>query len=163
MTTLIYLFLMGLTLFVVPQIVVKLITKSPKFDKNILYLVFASILPLLWIFVPDDLASMRPVNFLQHAIGGGVSVGLVAIYLINSLKEIHPPLKIFVLQLVFVYAMVSMFGVANEILEFLLDYLDIGIFSADRYDTWFDLVANTTGAFFIFFIHKIRVFIYSKI
>jgi hypothetical protein len=60
----------------------------------------------------------------------------------------------FIFQAAFVYVCVSAFGVANELLEFLLDWFKIGIFSADRYDVWFDLTANTLGAFSVFLLHK---------
>jgi hypothetical protein len=64
-------------------------------------------------------------------------------------------MEVFVFQAVFVYMCVSAFGVANELLEFLLDFAGIGIFSADRYDVWFDLTANTTGAFVVFLLYRL--------
>lgn len=146
---------MSLTLFVTPQLAVKYLTKDVKIDSNIIYLVFAFLLPLIWLFLPKEVLENRQVNFLQHAIGGGVAVGFVAIYFIRSLSSVQPLLKKFPFQILFVYALVSMMGVANEVLEFLLDLAKVGIFSSDRYDTWFDLVANTSGAFLVFLIYKI--------
>lgn len=161
MTALIYLFLMSLTLFVLPQIIVKILTGHPKFDKNILLLILAAFLPIAWSFLPRELHGDRFINFLQHATGGGVAVGLVSIYFINSLKEKYPTLTHFFFQVLFFYALVSMFGVLNELLEFFLDYFEIGVFSSDRYDTWFDLLANTTGSVTIFVLYRIRQLIYS--
>lgn len=148
---------MSLVLFILPQLVVKFIHKEPKFDSSIIYLIFAASLPLIWIFLPKEILGTRSVNFIQHAVGGGVAVGFVSIYFIHSFRHILDYLNKFPVQLIFVYALVSMFGVANEILEFTLDFFKIGIFSSDRYDTWFDMVANTMGAISIFLIYKIFI------
>jgi hypothetical protein len=146
---------MALSLFVIPQLVVKAATKETKIDSSLIYLLFASVMPLLWIFLPNELRGIREVNFLQHAVGGGVAVGFVALYLIVNLKEIFPLLKKFPVQVLFIYLLVSGFGAANELLEFFLDFVEVGIFSADRYDTWFDLFANTTGAFVVYLLFKL--------
>lgn len=150
MSTVIYFFLMSTVFFIVPQLVVRFVNNVPKLDRTIIYLIFASILPLIWIFLPKEVLTMREVNFIQHAVGGGVAVGFVAIYFIKNFRERFSVFNNILFQLLFVYALVSMLGVGNELLEFLLDYLDIGIFSADRYDTWFDLLANSTGALGVF-------------
>jgi hypothetical protein len=146
---------MSLILFVVPQLVLKAVTKEVFWNRNIIYLVFACILPLLWVFLPREVLETRTVNFLQHAIGGGVAVGFVSIYFLANLGDKFPSLKKFFVQIIFVYALVCMMGVANELLEFLLDYFSVGIFSSDRYDTWYDLLANTTGAVSIYLVYKI--------
>lgn len=143
---------MSLTLFIIPQLVVRIVFKEPRINSTILYLVFAFCLPLLWIFLPRELLSLREVNFIQHAVGGGVAVGFVSIYFIQNFKERFSVFQYFPFQILFVYALVSMFGAANELLEFLLDWLKIGIFSSDRYDTWYDLLANTSGAFAIYLV-----------
>ncbi len=153
MTTVIYFFLMALAFFIVPQLVVRVFNNEPKIDSSIIYLIFAFCLPLIWIFLPRELLHTREINFLQHAVGGGVAAGFVSIYLIKSLKDKYPLLRKFPFQVTFLFAIVSMLGVTNELLEFLLDLFEIGIFSSDRYDTWFDLVANTSGAITIFLIY----------
>jgi hypothetical protein len=145
---------MSLIFFVVPQVFVKFVTKETRFDSSVIYLVFAFILPLVWVFVPKEIIHLRNINFIQHAVGGGVAVCFISIYLIKNLKEKFPLLNNFLVQLVLVYALVSMLGVANELLEFLLDYLKVGIFSADRYDTWFDLLANSLGALGLFITYS---------
>ena len=96
-------------------------------------------------------------------IGGGLAIGLVSFYFINSLKINFPIFKNYIFQILFTYALVCMFGVSNEILEFFFDVVKIGVFSADRYDTWFDLTANTLGAAFIFLILKVFFYLHSKI
>lgn len=153
MTTDIYFFLMSVIFFIVPQLIVRVLNKEPKVDTNLLYLIFAACLPLIWIFVPKSLAGVREINFIQHFVGGGVACGFVSIYFIKSLRQNYPLLKNFIFQIFFVYALVCMLGVANELLEFSLDVLKVGIFSSDRYDTWFDLTANTTGAILLYLIY----------
>lgn len=155
MTTVIYFFLMSVFFFVVPQLVVKFFSKEAKIDKSIIYLFFAFCLPLVWVFLPKEVVTLREVNFIQHAVGGGVAVAFVAIYLIKNFRERFEIFNYFLFQLIFVFALVSMLGVVNELLEFLLDTLKIGIFSSDRYDTWYDLVANTSGAMSLFLIYAI--------
>lgn len=151
MTTSIYFFLMSATLFVLPQLLVRFALGYPVWDKRIRFLVYAAALPVLWyLLVPKELNDIRYINFLQHAIGGGVSVGFVTLYFISVFREKFYLMEMFIFQAVFVYMCVSAFGVANELLEFLLDFAGIGIFSADRYDVWFDLTANTVGTFVVF-------------
>jgi hypothetical protein len=168
MTPVIYFFLMSLVFFVAPQLVVKQIVYKDshtfKPDLSLLYLVIAACLPLIWMFLSKELLHMREVNFLQHAVGGGVAVGLVTMYLVQNLQGAFPALKNYLVQLILLYALVSMLGVGNEVLEFSFDYLGVGVFSADRYDTWFDLLANTTGAVFVFLLLSLaRVFSEKKI
>lgn len=156
MTTSIYFFLMSATLFVLPQLLVRFALGYPVWDKRIRFLVYAAVLPVLWyLLVPKELNDIRYVNFLQHAIGGGVSVGFVTLYFTSVFREKFYLMEMFIFQAVFVYMCVSAFGVANELLEFLLDWAGIGIFSADRYDVWFDLTANTTGAFLVFLSYRL--------
>ncbi len=156
MTTSIYFFLMSATLFVLPQLIVRFALGYPVWDRRIRFLVYAAALPVLWyLLVPKELNDIRYINFLQHAVGGGVAVGFVTLYLIGIFREKFYLMEMFVFQAIFVYMSVSAFGVANELLEFLLDFAGIGIFSADRYDVWFDLTANTTGAFVVFLLWKI--------
>lgn len=164
MTTVIYFFLIGLVLFVVPQLVVKHVYKEPKFNLNILFLVFAFALPVIWILLPfsRELSNIRYVNFIQHALAGGVAVGFVTIYFISTFKKDFPVFRNFAFQFIFLYALICMFGVANELAEFTLDYFGLGIFSADSYDTWYDLIANTFGGFSLFIVYKILVFLDSK-
>lgn len=92
------------------------------------------------------------LNFLQHSIGGGVAVGLVCFYLYQNFKTQLPWLQDWRIKLVFLLGIVSLFGVTNEIIELVLDLLKFGQYSRDRYDTWIDLVANTTGALIAFYL-----------
>jgi hypothetical protein len=133
------------------------------FDKRNVFLILAFCMPLIWPFLDNDFLHLRWVNFLQHMIGGGVAVGFVGLYLLsfykNSFGNIYEFSNIekFFLEIIFIFMLVSAFGCLNELLEFYLDLLGIGIFSADRYDTWFDIVANTSGAMSIYLIYKFFV------
>lgn len=99
-----------------------------------------------------DLSLEVFLNFLQHSIGGGVAVGLISFYLYQNFKFQIPWLKDWRIKLIFLLGIVSIFGVANEIIELTLDLLNFSEYSRDRYDTWVDLVANTTGALVSFCI-----------
>ena len=95
MTTAIYFFLMSATLFIVPQLVVRFVLGNPVWDKRVRFLFYAATLPIAWfLFVPKELNDIRQVNFLQHMIGGGVSVGFVSLYFI-SILQIHIKLQTF--------------------------------------------------------------------
>lgn len=158
MTTSIYYFLMSATLFILPQLFIRFTLGYPVWDKRIRFLLYAAAIPFLWyLLVPKELNDIRYINFLQHAVGGGVAVGFVSLYFISVFREKFHSVIVwnsFFFQAVFVYMCVSAFGVANEILEFLLDFVGIGIFSADRYDVWFDLTANTIGSFTVFIVYS---------
>ena len=101
-------------------------------------LFIGGVLPLLGINVDDGLG-----NRLLHGLGGG---GTVAILLTSVLVRSTRPLS-FLGKCFLLLAVVSIAGVANEVLECTLDMLGLGIFSADRTDTWYDLISNTIGAF----------------
>jgi multisubunit Na+/H+ antiporter MnhB subunit len=80
-------------------------------------------------------------NFVQHAIGGGVTSFCLVMYGIEQLK-----LKLKAIQLLLlVIAVVCVLGVANELMEYALELTTSSIFSWDTHDTWRDLAANTTG------------------
>lgn len=153
---------MSLTLFILPQLLIKFIFKETVWDKRVRLLLYAAVLPMFWFLsIPQELQKIREMNFIQHALGG-VSVGLISLYFISIFSEklgvAGSPMivfKKFWFQALFVFVCVSAFGVANELLEFLLDWAGIGIFSADRYDVWFDLTANTLGAFVVFLAYRL--------
>lgn len=121
----------------------------------------ASILPVIYLgffrvyihfFGYPELRMEVFLNFLQHSIGGGVAVGLICFYLYQNFKKQLPWLKDWRIKLIFLLGIVSIFGVANEIIELILDLLNFSQYSRDRFDTWIDLVANTTGALMAFYL-----------
>jgi hypothetical protein len=91
------------------------------------------------------------LNFLQHGIGGGVACGLITFYLYQNFKVQLPWLKNPKVKLIGVFAIVSVLGVTNEIIELILDLMNLSQYSRDRFDTWIDLVANTIGALVAFY------------
>ena len=62
-----------------------------------------------------------------------------------------PWLKDWRIKLIFLVGIISIFGVANEVVELILDLLNFSQYSRDRFDTWIDLVANTSGALVSFY------------
>jgi hypothetical protein len=126
------------------------------------FLIFLSLcLPLIWQFIPLHILRTREVNFAQHALGGGFAVALGCIYIILYYFDKYTLFKNTLFQALFIYFTVSAFGSLNEMLEFALDFLGVGIFSADRYDTWYDIVANTSGALAAFTIFLMCQIIYK--
>lgn len=124
----------------------------------------ASLLPVIYLgifkiyarlFGYPELRMEVFLNFLQHSIGGGVAVGLICFYLYQNFKAQLPWLKDWRIKLVFLLGIVSIFGVANEIIELALDLMNFSQYSRDRFDTWIDLVANTTGALTAFYLSNI--------
>lgn len=122
---------------------------------------FASLLPVVYtvlfeiyvrVFSYPELRLEVFLNFLQHSIGGGVAVGLISFYLYQNFKVQIPWLRDWRIKLVFLLGIVSIFGVANEIIELTLDLMNFSQYSRDRFDTWIDLVANTTGALIAFYL-----------
>ena len=101
-------------------------------------LFIAAVLPLLGVNLNDGFG-----NRLLHGLGGG---GTIAILLLSILVRSIRPLSFFG-KCFLLLAVVSIAGVANEVLECILDMLGLGVFSADRTDTWYDLISNTIGAF----------------
>jgi len=127
--------------------------------KNLPYI--AGLLPIIYLgffriflhlFGEPELSLEVFLNFLQHSIGGGVAVGLISFYLYQNFKTQLPWLKDWRIRLIFLLGIVSIFGVANEIIELSLDLMNFSEYSRDRFDTWIDLVANTTGALAAFYV-----------
>jgi hypothetical protein len=82
-------------------------------------------------------------NFFYHAVGGGVVTALFFIYLFKT-YDLHHNWRI---QLVLLFALVSMLGVCNELMEYAAELINPNLsLSWDTHDTWRDLVANTSGA-----------------
>jgi hypothetical protein len=84
----------------------------------------------------------QKMNFVMHAVGGGVACALMFQHIKAQMKWKFTRFQ----ELMFLLAFVSVFGVINELAEFSLDTLGFGRFSIDRIDTWLDLLANSSGA-----------------
>lgn len=147
------------TLALVPKKIYWLYGKDKKEKAKILPYIAASLPAIYTIFYEVYLQLYgKPslnlevfLNFLQHSIGGGVAVGLICYYLYQNFKTQIPWLSDWRIKLIFLIGIVSIFGVANEIVELILDLLNFSQYSRDRFDTWIDLVANTFGALVSFY------------
>jgi hypothetical protein len=81
-------------------------------------------------------------NVLLHTIGGGAVSALVFFYLSYTFR-----LRVsWRVQLVLLFCCACTLGVLNELAEFAMELLRVGVFSYDSQDTWRDLTANTSGA-----------------
>ncbi|PLS81350.1 hypothetical protein CYG49_02350 [Candidatus Saccharibacteria bacterium] len=141
----IYLVVMALVVFFVPPVAVHFLAAQLGIKGVTLasyrWLAAAVVVLLAAIAIYFSNENMT-TNFVLHAAGGGVVSSLLYAYGVRSL-QVRLPLAIDLLAL---FALVSMLGVLNELAEFALDLLGYGPKSLDRMDTWRDFVANTTGA-----------------
>jgi hypothetical protein len=148
--------LMGITMFFTSFIFLNKFGSNRLFknNKHLILIIIACLLPMLFAVLENLIEWTRFLNFLQHMIGGGVAVGFVVsfcLFNINQnglfykwLSDLDSKKRL--IFLVFLtYSIVSAFGVANELVEFFFDKLGTGIYSVDRFDTWFDLTANSVG------------------
>lgn len=111
------------------------------------WLYAACVLYIISWWLPSPLIQGRDTSFTTHFIGGGILTGFIWYYLKESLKwRAHWLLEAFSL-----FALVSAFGVANELLEVVL-YL-FGRMPNGISDTSWDLLANTCGAAFFYVIY----------
>lgn len=144
--------------------------KSKKIAQSwILLLAVSAIFVAYWLF-HKGIANFSWNNFGLH-FAGGLSVALIFEYLLVNLPDQSHKNKNLVqnwqnkntyfnladnlaqvlqnsfwLQFFALYFLVSGLGVGNELLEMTLDRFSVLPFSSDRWDTWYDLVANTLGA-----------------
>lgn len=87
-------------------------------------------------------------NRLLHALGGGFLVILVCFL---ALKNLQSGISRF--QFIVISALTATaFGVANELLEFFLQYYFDLVANAGLNDTWLDLLSNTIGIIVALFI-----------
>ena len=127
----------------------RLLHKKANFSKNyswllaIFFVVIGSILLSTWNGGVTG-------NLIQHSMGGGVATALGYFYIKKQLRLSFR----WQIELTIMLGMVSLLGNINEMLEFAADVAGYGPFSFDRFDTWRDIVANTTGAIICFLVVK---------
>lgn len=92
-------------------------------------------------FLPDIHISVQTSTFQQHFVGGGFYVALLYVYC----KQLFGWRLNALASLAVLFAWASAFGVANELLEFTLNQLNIT--AIELGDADWDLLANTLGAF----------------
>jgi hypothetical protein len=108
--------------------------------------VLAAFLFFIAFFIPDIHISNETSTFQQHFVGGGLYCACLYFYL----KQLMGWKFSWLIDFVLLFAFASAFGVANELLEFTLDKLNITQIHTG--DTDWDLLANTLGAFTGFII-----------
>jgi hypothetical protein len=87
--------------------------------------------------IPDRVLANR----FQHAIGGGFIAFIVCFLLVRDSKLPINKYQFFI----FSFLVVNALGVANEILEFFLDFFINVEFAPTINDTWLDLISNNVG------------------
>lgn len=131
-------------LFFVPKIVKKY---GGEIKRYRWWLYGACTLYVVSWWLPSPYINGVDTSFTTHFIGGGIFTGMLWYYLKMSLNwKAHWLLEAFSL-----FALVSVLGVANELLEVVL-YL-FGRMPNGISDTSWDIVSNTLGAgvFFVFY------------
>jgi len=126
--------------YIVKQLVV--IIPSVKVQKSYDWLpLLAAFLFIAAWFIPDIHISKDTTTFQQHFIGGGVYSACLYVYF----KKLFGWKLALIPSLITLFAWVSAFGVANELIEFKLTKLNLAQIGTG--DTDWDLLANTVGAF----------------
>lgn len=101
-------------------------------------LIVACVLFVVSIFLPSPLIGGEDTEFLTHLLGGGVFVGLLWLYFQSIMKK-----RLWYIELLQLFALVSTLGVLNELFELFMH--EVGITSEPLTDTSWDLLANTLG------------------
>lgn len=131
-----YIGAVGLALIVLSNV----LGERPSF--RIGHLVIVAIIGLIIAAYVGTRNESMTANFFQHAVGGGFVTGLLTLSVLHSFK-----LRLSKLETVtIIIASVSVFGIANELLEFFLQSTTSLRFANDAADTWRDLTANMSGA-----------------
>lgn len=115
---------------------------------KVLPVVAACLFVVAW-YIPTVHISSQTTTFQQHFVGGGVYCALLYVYvrqLLNWQLELWQ-------EILVLFAWVSAFGVANELLEFTLTQLKVARIGTN--DTDWDLLANTLGAFTGYILYRI--------
>jgi hypothetical protein len=121
---------------------------KPKIERQKI-LLLASIMLFLSVLLPSPLIHGQNTNFVTHFVGGGLFTGFIWLYLKNYVGWNGNWLA----ELTTLYFLVCGLGVANELMEFALN--GAGIIHIPSNDTWWDLFANTLGAFSFWIIYRL--------
>jgi hypothetical protein len=112
-------------------------------------LLIACLLYFISWYLPSPLIEGRNTSFMTHVVGGGLFCGFLWLYILDQLQV---KLNI-LLEVMTLFALVSTFGVANELFE--LAIVKLGLVELHLTDTSWDLVANTLGAAIFWIGYKI--------
>ena len=100
-------------------------------------------------YLPSPLIHGQDTSFTTHVIGGGVFSGFLWLYLKRQLNW----KLLWIEEMMSLYAFVCAFGVANELFELLIS--ELHLVRINGADTWWDLLANTLGAFVFWIGYRI--------
>ena len=112
-------------------------------------LAVACILFLVSWYLPSPLIDGMDTSFTTHFVGGGLFCGLLWLYLYKTLKCRWPVW----LQLISLFALVSMLGTVNELFELVI--VQLGLVDIQLIDTSWDLFANTLGSAVFYALYKL--------
>jgi hypothetical protein len=116
--------------------------------KQTLLIIACLVYCISW-YIPSPLIEGKDTSFSTHVIGGGIFCGFLWLYAIQHLKW-----KLSVAtEALSLYALVSAFGVANELFELLI--VKLRIIRISPSDTWWDLLANTLGALVFWLCYRV--------
>jgi hypothetical protein len=150
----IYTVFIPIALIFAPWLIVRFVFKTKQtqnlpYLKHAIYLWAASGAWILSQVLPNIPISVETDTFTMHSMGGVVA----AILFLYVLKVYKITFELWWQQWLMLYFFVSGLGVLNELFEFFIDRA--GIFKVIGGDEWWDLLANTVGAFVAFTIYKI--------
>lgn len=118
------------------------------YRNDILIPLIAAVVQFLASTVPYHFLSQTAGNFLHHAIGGGVAVAIMTMYVLHRLKPALPIWQ----QLLVLFSTVNILGNINEIVELLAEVTTNRIYIVSKFDTNIDLVANNSGVLIGFLV-----------
>ena len=127
-------------------------TKLP--SANPTFPILAAFLFLLSFYLPDVGISSETTTFQQHFVGGGVYSALLYIY-VQQLFPGRLQFRSWAINGFYLFAWVSALGVINKLLEFGL--LKTGLMRLDTSDAYWDLLANTLGAFATYCLYRLLI------
>jgi hypothetical protein len=139
------LYLVGIPVFV--YVVVRWLDRRYRIGGNHAVLIIACALFSVSLFLPSPRIEGEDTEFLTHLIGGGVFSGLLWLYFTSHMKR-----RVWYVELLQAFVLVSVLGVLNELLELLMHIL--GLNPKSITDTSWDLLANTVGVILFYGLYR---------
>ncbi len=116
--------------------------REPMTKKSLLSLSCIILFSLISYKIAYSIENKEVGNRILHGLGGGVLALLVCFFVVKDSKIPITRFQFFFLG----FLLVTALGVANEIMEFILQHYFNISFARTSTDTWLDLVSNTVGA-----------------
>lgn len=137
-------------LVVIPLIVYVAIRKLDahyKVGGNKILLMAACVLFGASILLPSPRIGGEDTEFFTHLFGGGVFTGLLWLYFLPRIKR-----RVWYIELLHLFTLVSVLGVLNELFELLTHSL--GLNPKSLSDTSWDLLANALGVALFYGVYR---------